>query len=49
MKTQRKEKDIVKIFMMIDEEEIKRAERKTKYIKSYKPRPNWRATKYEGM
>jgi hypothetical protein len=49
MKTQKEYKDIVKIFLLIDEEEIKQAERKIKYIKSYKPRANWRNTKYEGM
>ena len=47
MKTE--EKDIVKLFLLIDEEEIIKAERKTKYIKSFKPRPNWRITKFEGM
>ena len=43
-----KEKDIIKLFLLIDEGEIIQAERKIKFLKSYKS-DKWKIKNLEGM
>jgi len=45
----KEEVDIVKIFLLIEDEEIERAVDKVYCIKTYKPKDIWRITKFEGM